>query len=609
MSMGAYEVAVKLSLVNMIAPAITSLTGGFDALNKKIANSKGTLSELEVQMARFKRTALLGGAATAVAGVGLKFLFGAPLDEIKKYTLEVSKFQSLGFGDAVTDQASKFAIGMKTMGVSATENMALVTDAMAVFKNLEHAKMAAPIMAAMKMQNQVRYGDQGGARDGKFMDLMKVIEFRGGLKSDAEFKQQANYAQQVINGSRNRVDPTQMLNALKTGGIALTGRSNAAFYLGAEPLIQEFGGLRYGTAANSAYQNLVMGRSTQAARSELMRLGLLDPKMLTLNSMTGSVKSMKPGAFKGAEVLEKEGELALLQKVLLPAFAARGITKDQDVIRELGMIFSQRTASGLFARVYQQRENLQRAQDANANAENIDQGAKSVANTAQAKELELHAKWRDLLLELGITVLPIAIQATQGLIGVVKGLISFTREFPRLTSAMMGLSIALMGLIGVGGTIMLAKAALGSLGLVAKGLGGPGGAITQAAISLTMFGKVIGVLGAAAASYAVGSAIYEAAQGKKGETIGTTLYDLLHPNDNNGMERDNAMARLRRNGAVPPLRAGMEHVTPVVLNLDGRKVGEGVMPHLGKAAGRSMLGSLSFDGRQSLTPPGMSFAR
>ncbi|WP_334468157.1 hypothetical protein [Arsenophonus sp. PmNCSU2021_1] len=51
-------------------------------------------------------------------------------------------------------------------------------------------------------------------------------------------------------------------------------------------LIQQLGGDRTGTALNSAYQNLVKGKTTQGAMENLMGLGLLKK---------GSVKYGKTG--------------------------------------------------------------------------------------------------------------------------------------------------------------------------------------------------------------------------------------------------------------------------------------------------------------------------
>jgi hypothetical protein len=407
--MEAYKIGVTIALTNLVGTELTNLIGQFGRADKAALGLAGSMK-------------LLGG----IVAVGIVSAFAAGVEEAKKFQTEVAKFQTLGFGDKVNGDAQSFAEHMRTAGTSARENMALVTDAMAVFKNLDHAEMAAPIMAQMKFANAALYGDQGGARDQKFMDMLKVIEFRGGLSSDAEFQTQANFVQQVINGSRNRVDGTALLQALKTGGVALSRRENSAFYLGSEPLIQEFGGQRYGTGAMSAYQNLVMLRTTQRALTEDMRLGLLDPHKIEMNGFTGKVKSAQPGAMKGGDILAKEGELAFLEKVLLPAFAAKGITSDDAIIQELGTILTNRTASGLFARIYQQRNQLHTQIDANRNAQNIAQTVKTADLTQAGQLIELEAQWHTLLKELGTLILPTVISVTKGLVAVLREVNGFS---------------------------------------------------------------------------------------------------------------------------------------------------------------------------------------
>jgi hypothetical protein len=404
----AYKIGITVAMTNLVSAELNKIGSLLFSTELKAKGLQSTLLTLGKI-----------GVGAGIVAVGA--VLAAGVEEARKFQLEAAKFDQLGFGEGINHQAAEFAAGMKTMGTSATENMMLVTDAMAVFKNLDHAEMVAPLMAKMKFANHALYGDQGGGRDSKFMDMLKVIEFRGGLKSDEEFAKQANYVQQVMNGSRNRVDASALLLALKTCGVALSRRDNAAFYLGSEPLIQEFGGSRYGTGAMSAYQNLVMLRTTQKALSEYMRLGLLDPKMVEMNSFTGGVKSAKPGAMKGASILESEGELAFLEKVLLPAFAKKGITGDEAIIEELGTIFTNRTASSLFARIYQQRNQLHTQIEANKNANNIDQSVTEADKTLDGKIVELQAQWKRLMNQMGI-LLPWVIKFTDFLIDIVKAL-------------------------------------------------------------------------------------------------------------------------------------------------------------------------------------------
>lgn len=482
MGIEAYSVAVRLTLTNHMSAGLNLISGHLKATGHDV-------DALHLKLKEIKRLSMAGAGLSTAGFLGLAML-KVPLQEAKKFQIEVAKFSSLGFGFAINNEAARFASGMNTIGTSARDNMAIVGDAMAVFKDLKEAKMVAPLMAKMKFANEVIFGAGGGDRDKKLMDMMKVAEFRGGTTSPEEFARQANFAQQAIAGSRNRVDPSAMLLALKTGGVALSRRSNEAFYLGAEPLLQEFGGSRYGTGAMSIYQNLVQSRGTITAQQELYRLGLLNPKMVQFNIL-GKLKKAIPGAFIGSAILEKEGELALLEKVLLPAFAAKGITSDEGIIRELGMILGNRTGSSLLSRIYQQREKLHMQTDANYHAENLDQASARAAGTLQGKEVELHAKWSTLMKDLGITILPLACKAVEGFTYLLKGAISFSERFPTITAGLVGafgaVSLALVG----GGVTLGLTACVKGLAIALPGLTTELGAGSALRLGLLYTGSAI----------------------------------------------------------------------------------------------------------------------
>lgn len=82
----------------------------------------------------------------------------------------------------------------------------------------------------MKFANEAMFGNEHGQEnERKFMDMLKVIELRNGLKSEAAFKNQANIIQQVITATGGRVQAGEWLNAIKTGGVAVKGLTNEAF--------------------------------------------------------------------------------------------------------------------------------------------------------------------------------------------------------------------------------------------------------------------------------------------------------------------------------------------------------------------------------------------
>lgn len=594
----AYAVSIKLRLIDGVSAGLLGITRQTQALNKHIGSTTAGLATLERKMLDIRSLGMAGGFAAVAGGIGL-LMFKGPLEEAKKFQIEAAKFASLGFGSAVNGEAVQFAKGMNTIGTSARDNMSLMGDAMAVFKDLGEAKMVAPLMAKMKYANQVTFGAGGGERDQKLMDMMKVIEFRGGTSSPEEFARQANFAQQAITGSRNRVDPTALLLAMKTGGVALSRRSNEAFYLGAEPLLQEFGGSRYGTAAMSIYQNLVQARGTITAQQELYRLGLLDKSKVSFNSL-GMLKKALPGAFTGSGVLENEGELALLEKVLLPAFAKKGVTGEENILRELGMILGNRTGSSLMSRIYQQRAKLHMQTEANYHAENLDQSVATAGGTLKGKEVQLHARWATLMNELGIAILPMAIWAIEGLTSVIKTMTVFARNNQTAVKFLVGGLVALSAALAIGGVILATTAAFKGLGL-AVALFQPA-ALAGAATSLAAFavslGSVAAVAGAGYLGWQAGGWLNDKLNGGislalgRDATLGTAIFDMLHPSEGGKF--------VSPSGSKKTIQVNTQ------VNLDGRSVGNMVSTHLTKGMTGPQRSASFFDTVMAAPPVGAS---
>lgn len=607
MSFEAYSVAIKLRLVDSVSSGLIGMAAQFGAFNRHVNASQAGLLTLENRLQRIKMLGLVGGAALGLGGAALFSLKG-PLEEAKQWAQESARFASLGFGAKVNADAQQFALGMQTYGTSARENLTLVSDAMAVFKDLGHAKMAAPILADMKFANEAVFGAGGKSNESKFMDMLKVIEFRGGLSSSKEFETQANFVQKVITGSRGRVDASQLLQALKTGGVALSRLGNEQFYLGSEPLIQEFGGARFGTASMSIYQNLVQARGTLTAQRELFRLGALNPKMIEFNQL-GQLKKALPGAFLGSKILEEEGDLALLEKFLLPLFKNKGITKDEDIIREFGMILGNRTGSGLMSRIYQQRATIAMQAEANRSAQDISQLKKTAETTPEGATLHLTAKYRDLLRELGIAVLPIFVKAVHGLSAVLTSAVHFAREFPTLTKALVIAFAGLAALMVAGGAAMLIVAGFKALGLallLSKGAG-LGSMLMEAAggigaLSMQLakagIGKIAAVSAAGFAGYEIGKFLNSLGPGGDlGGFLGGKLYEALHPYDPNA-KRPNVVAG----------KGGQGLTVHTSVNLDGQKIATAVSKVQAKEANRPQTGISSFDQTQGLIPAGGGFA-
>lgn len=446
MAFEAYSVAVKLSLINHVS-------AGMLMISKSLATTGQDVDKLNAKLASIGKQGAIGGLMVA-GGLGIAAMFKTPLDEAKKFQNEVERFRSLGLGDKVTSDAVKFASGMDTYGTSIRENLGLLRDAQTVFGDFHEAKMVVPLLSKMKFANAALYGDEGGAmKDRAFMDMLKVIEMRGGLKSEEAFTKQANMIQQVQTATGGRVGANEYLNFIKTGGVAAKGMADDKFYYNMEPLIQEMGGFRVGTGLMSGYQNLVQGRTTARAANELMRIGMLNPKMVDYDKV-GNIKQIKPGAVSGSDLMVAD-PFKWMQTVLLPAFASKGITSQQAILNEIGAIFTNRTASNLYSTMFLQQANIEKNIKLNSGAAGIEELEKNAKNTLSGKQLEFGAKWRDLMLNLGAVVLPLAIKAMDKLNPALKDLAHWMNDnqgkVKGFTYALLGLSAFLItgGLINM----------------------------------------------------------------------------------------------------------------------------------------------------------------
>ncbi|MFW1636396.1 phage tail tape measure protein [Acinetobacter oleivorans] len=438
------ELKEKISAANTSIDSQKNKLENLNRIQKSHSNMSGNV-----------RTAAMYGAGMAATGTAALYQMRKPIDESKRVDVEENRIASLGFGKKATDEAIQYAKAMKTFGTSTLDNLTLVRDGVTAFGDVHHAQWVAPTLAKMKFANEAMYGDHGVENEKKFMDMLKVIEMRNGLKSKESFTEQANIIQQVITATGGRVQAEEWLNVIKTGGIAAKGMDNKAFYYKMEPLVQEMGGFRVGTSMMSAYQNLYQGRTTQRAAANLDKFGLIGDYSKVKHNKTGDLSYLDIGAIKGADLFKKD-QFAWMEKVLVPALNAKGITKEGDVIDAIGSIFSNRTASNLFSQMYMQRAQIHKNAKLNEGAFNIDQLNTQAQGTTSGKELEARAKLHDAYLQFGQTILPIYTQALIMATNAMQGFTGWMQQNPTLAKALgTGLLLIAGGLVAIGGLLLV----------------------------------------------------------------------------------------------------------------------------------------------------------
>ncbi|MDR3429010.1 hypothetical protein [Silvimonas sp.] len=455
---------------------IKDLTSTETQLKQKIEAATSALKQQESRLEHMgqasrtlaKSQALAGNMAMAgYAGRATgQHVLGAMhpmLEESKGFQTEAARIRALGLGDGMSADAIKYATAMKTYGTSTRDNLVLMRDAMTVFADSHHAEMVAPTLAKMKFANQAMFGAEGGEEhDKKFMDMLKVIEMRGGLASEKAFKDQANIVQKVLTATGGRVGPEEWLNLIKTGGLAAKGQADESFYYKLEPLVQEMGGNRVGTAMMSAYQGMYQGKTTKRAMTNIDKLGLIEDRSKVHNDKAGQVSFMDPGALKGADMFRKD-QFGWMEKVLLPTLAAKGITSDKQILDTIGSIFSNRTASNLFSQMYLQRNQIHKNAKLNEGADGIDKLNDKAKETAEGKEIELAARRADVYLKLGQTIMPAYTRALEMAGSAMQTLGGFAEKHQTLVKALMVL----------GGTFGVLLVAFGSVAVAIAGFVGP----------------------------------------------------------------------------------------------------------------------------------------
>lgn len=433
-------------------------------------------SEEQRRLARIRhqsaRVAAMGGGMAA-AGTGM--VYGANramhaavpvMGQTRHAATEQMRIQALGLGDDESRKAVEFAKSFKSYGTSQLDNLELMRDAITVFNDRHHAEEAMPILAKMKFANEAAFGSaQGEDNARKFMDMMKVIEMRGGANNKEDFERNANYVQQVITATGGRVGASDWMHVIQRGKLAAKGFDEKEFFYRLEPLVQEMGGDAVGTGLTAAYQNLYQGRTTKRAAQNLDSLGLIGDYSKVKHDKVGQTAQLNPGALKGSDIFRRS-QFEWMEKILIPALRAKGIESEQATIDAIGSIFSNTNGGALMATMYQQRAMVQKGYELNSKAANIDELAKLSKASTGGQEIELLKRRDDLYMRMGDAALPGYVKLLEVLTGITEKISAWTAANPGLTQAILyagaGVAILMAGLgallIPIG--LLLAKSML-----------------------------------------------------------------------------------------------------------------------------------------------------
>src|SRR5450830_110991 len=448
----AYSVAVKLSLINHVS-------AGMALISKSLAGAGQDADKLNAKLSSIGKQAAIGGAMFG-GGLALAGLFKAPLEEAKKFQTEMAKFSLYGMSDSVNAESERLVKGMNSIGTSITTNMKLFTEAQGVFREsglpgmeaLEGAKIAAPVLSKIAYATSGLSEESQAKMKTSSMAMMRYIEDSGGLKSAKRFNELADAGWKMTQTSGGSVDWEQLRQFKARGGVSTMNMSDDAVAM-MEPIITMLKGQTAGFSQRTAYNRLngIVKIPNQVAH-ELVNNGIWDSKKIIWNSQ-GGIKAFKGNPLKEADLFSRNS-IEFYEKVIMPMHERMGITSDAAIGQSNAMLFGS-TGGSMYTLIDKNLPKLHHSLEAQHKALGIDASVAVTDKTLAGKEVQLAAKWKDLMLALGDNVLPLAIKATTALnIEVIK-LTAWINANPEnvkaLTYAFMGLSAFLItgGLINM----------------------------------------------------------------------------------------------------------------------------------------------------------------
>jgi hypothetical protein len=494
-NLASHQVQLTKSIKEATA-ALSAQMGRLDAINAK----ESAMNRARAKMNKVQGVAgsmAIGGYAARATASHIGHDLGETLDESKKAENEANRIATLNVGPNVVKEAQEFSKGLHIAGNSFTDNMQHYRDAVTIFADAHHAEMAVPIMAKMKTINASMYGEEGGAEHDEVLQrMLKVIEIRGGTKSEKDFKDNADIIQKVIGSTGGRVGPEEWMHMIQTSKVMGKLMTPDAFFNVMEPMVQEMGGHGVGTGLSAMYNNLEQGKTTVRAARELVRLGVVDKKGVIYNKQ-GDVKGFKAGALKDADSF-KANPFEWMQKTLLPAMAKAGITDQKKILDEFGTILTNGTGASLMSNFYLQQQQIQKSAKLNRGTDGMDKQYERAADSTQGKEADALAKVRDLKLEIGQSVSPLYNAALSTTSDVLNKVVGVMREHETATKVLTVSLAVLAGVLGAGGTIAIAIAGvLGPLAIAKFAISALGIESRFLLGSLRLVPAVFGAIGSA----------------------------------------------------------------------------------------------------------------
>lgn len=468
----AYEVAVKVSLLNGVASGLTAMSAQF-------AKVHGDVSKLQAGLDKIKLTMLTGGLLVGAGAAGFAML-GKAVDPAREYAHQLTQMNVAGMKQVEVARAVKEAWGAAyaVPTSNATENLAAIRELRMVFGDTSHA--IANVETVQKLQavlaNTAFGGDYGRGHDAAYT-VAKALEMKGAVRTPGEFNAQADAMAKAIVASGGKVTAQDFLSTFKYGRSATLGWNDTFAYQILPTLVQEMkngggtgGAGGPGNALMSAYAAVVGGVVPQKALKEWQKLGLLDPSKIVWTK-SGEAKGLEPGGITGSTLFQAN-PYQWAQQVLVPAMRAAGLNTEAQQRQTLQYLFPNRTAGFVMQQLALQGWKFERDQKLIQGADGLKAYEKLLKTDPYMARMALEKQWQNILVSLGYQIMPVLIKGTLGLIEVLRPLGQWMMQHPAITKTLVLSFAALSAVMVFSGTVLLLRGAFMALSLAMGPLGG-----------------------------------------------------------------------------------------------------------------------------------------
>lgn len=532
---------------------------------------------------------MFGGALTTGLGVGIAMAFKGPLEEANKFVKLQNDILSNGAKLSQMKDITDWANNDKSIrNLSVNEKMGVAVESFALTRDagrddVHHTLRLAPILAKMEAIDKA---SGKHTSDAERQSFVKALELSGGFNNGVDTEARADLLYKLM-ASGNGTLRAGTLRAIFAGDPADLQKVSNGFLARAEPIMQQMG------------------------PGFAIAMRTLQNRMLAHTGFNGPTGGYQLEKLKKWGVMDKDGHVIDSQTLIhdtdkwvqthMPEFYKAAGATDDAGRRMVDQIIGSSTGAKLIGNFQRESSLMEASEKAVGKQKGIDESLKTKGSPLDQQFTVLSAKWHDLMLRVGIAVLPMAVKGLSKLADIMESVAGFAKQHPTLVKVIAVAAAMFAAFLVIGGVIAVVI-----------------GVVTTLAGALGVGSGLAWVIGGLAAAIPIVTGLLVGFWG--------TLTNLWknRPTWLGGEGGANPVPKVGENGATPAdaayyasLRGGGSPNVKTAAQagaggkagdvyLDGKKVGSVLDKHLGKQT--TLAGnSNTFDFSMGQAPAGMAY--